>query len=810
VLPTKPMIRRFAVRQVGRPVVKFTVPARLRVKKLLPASFGGSIAPAMAADIPIKAPAKVSPFAAPPSQWSGSYSGLGGGDAASRNSLNTLATPTRTDPNFIPTHGADPMKALAASLILLGLGLGYASDASAQSPACPTNLPDGVQMPNMTIKIFNDDPDGHYIFPVLTTGQGSKDIWMQAIFAVPQALTGGPTGENPICPYGRAHNYRFYINPTAGIAPGKSVFITVPLYTQLVVSPNPKVADQYIDWWNGGTVQVFNSSTSTPPRALTEDLNGMNSLLNQQPLPTPPVVSPATPLPTCDATNPNPCALKFFSDTTDLPKNDPAQLLEYTLGARVQQVVKNQNTDPTNTLDLRNVDFDVSYVNVAFAPAAMGPYQNDQVGYVGTPQSINKFTTALNQFLTDFPNWPQFVRTYADKSTETLLKLPSPLEVFSRIVPGALAPPDLTAPPTWPTQLWTPIQALRNNWVTYAGSIGKTGTCTRTLGTATFCNALLDAKQLMMDNFANYQRLGCAHPQITLTDDIMISHVYGWTPFIESTKDGTPCGPAANNLEKTPTYSNNNYAKYLQVKLEFDSLNYGKYTDTPRYAFNPWVMLIHNTPYIAAPNAYAYSVDDAVGNIQAEGLGFIVDVGDTLNLENKMPAGPPINVNLGFATTDPIRFTNYRVCTNTPARDKPVNPAFSSFVVNANNPSACPVFLLDNKVPQQLYTFTITTLPQSFPLFTDPAKANWTAETSAPIDCSGNGGTVSPTPPYQKSSATWCCTKLVPPNGAGIYAFRTIDPTSIHQLNIYNVQTPPAEKSTSPQINAPCHPPAYP
>ncbi len=24
----------------------------------------------------------------------------------------------------------------------------------------------------MTIKIFNDDPDGHYAFPVITTGQG--------------------------------------------------------------------------------------------------------------------------------------------------------------------------------------------------------------------------------------------------------------------------------------------------------------------------------------------------------------------------------------------------------------------------------------------------------------------------------------------------------------------------------------------------------------------------------------------------------------------------------------------------------------
>jgi len=95
-----------------------------------------------------------------------------------------------------------------------------------------------------------------------------------------------------------------------------------------------------------------------------------------------------------------------------LPKNDPSQLIEYTLGARVQLVVNDPNTDPTNALDLQNVDFDVSYVNVAYARAAMGPYQNDQVGYVGTPQLIGTFRQALNKFLTDFPGWPQFVRTY--------------------------------------------------------------------------------------------------------------------------------------------------------------------------------------------------------------------------------------------------------------------------------------------------------------------------------------------------------------------------------------------------------------
>lgn len=61
------------------------------------------------------------------------------------------------------------MKVSATASILLSLGLGYLSSANGQvvPPVVPT----------MTIKIFNDDP-AHYIFSVLTTGQGPVDIWL--------------------------------------------------------------------------------------------------------------------------------------------------------------------------------------------------------------------------------------------------------------------------------------------------------------------------------------------------------------------------------------------------------------------------------------------------------------------------------------------------------------------------------------------------------------------------------------------------------------------------------------------------------
>jgi hypothetical protein len=136
--------------------------------------------------------------------------------------------------------------------------------------------------------------------------------------------------------------------------------------------------------------------------------------------------------------------LQFFSDAKGtMPKNGPSQLFEATLGARQAQPVVNDS--PPNSLDVTNADFDVSYVNVAYMTGAMGPYQNDQVGYVGSPmqpvQPPGGFQRILNQFENDF-NWPRFVVTYSDGTTERIPKLPSPLELLARLS-GANPPADL-------------------------------------------------------------------------------------------------------------------------------------------------------------------------------------------------------------------------------------------------------------------------------------------------------------------------------------------------------------------------------
>jgi hypothetical protein len=586
-----------------------------------------------------------------------------------------------------------------------------------------------------------------------------------------------------------------------------------------------------VEWRHNST--LFQRHVDPPPKALTE------ALTNRCPKPTDPKVAcqkPATPLadatiPTCPACE---SPLNFYSDDADLPKADPSQLLEFTLGARIAQPLVGNK--PPNILDLMNVDFDVSYVNVAYGPAAMGPVDNDQIGYVGTPQPYSDFKTALCKFGdystapnttacpgpasgSPFAKWPRFVRVYTDKTTETVLKLPSPLELFSRLGPNADPPTDLENAPNWPTQLWAPVELLRTNWKTFAGPVMplRAGTCKPTYSQDTFCDAIVDAKKLMMANYENYRTLfrqgKCSGTPITISDDKMIAHVYGWAPFTEA-DPGAGCGAALNLLENTPGgYKDNNYAEYSRVKLLFDKLNYGQAIKEPlkdqKYLFNPWVVLIHDKSYVGAPNVYAYSVDDAVGNIQADGSGFIVDVGSTKNLENNNLAGPPININYSINTTSyQVNFTHYFICKNDAAHKRPVKPYFTSFVISALDPNTCPVFFIDNKSTPQLYTFKITQPPSEFPFFQNPdvaPKPMWTEQTAAVIDCSGNDVPNGPNPPYyQPSSHIWCCEKLAQ-GGNGVWTQRRPEPHSAHKSEINIVTSNIAAQTTSDEGKKKCN-----
>jgi hypothetical protein len=162
-----------------------------------------------------------------------------------------------------------------------------------------------------------------------------------------------------------------------------------------------------------------------------------------------------------------------------------------------------------------------------------------------------------------------------------------------------------------------------------------------------------------------------------------------------------------------------------------------------------------------------------------------------------LPAAPPINISLGYSPTDAVKFTSYGVCSNDPARTKPVNPLNPAFIINANAPQNCPVYLTDNKAPPQTYTFTVAK-PPPFTIFTLAQVANgdakWsngsTGNTTAVIDCSKNETTA----PFQPSSKAWCCSLT---NSRGVFAYSEPEPHNPHQSLINIVSTIPALPYTS-------------
>ncbi len=165
-----------------------------------------------------------------------------------------------------------------------------------------------------TITIHNEAKELD-IFPVLVTSTNAADEWLQAAFQVPRTKIGQVT-------YAHKFQYRMYVKPRVGIAPGQHVVLTLPLWSQLAAAPDGTKPDEYIDWWNGGRLHIYASHVSGgAPPVLTRNFE-----IDQ-----PNVVTPLTPGPACAGCPlPNP---PIFKNPAPLPIGDTALLMEYTLGA---------------------------------------------------------------------------------------------------------------------------------------------------------------------------------------------------------------------------------------------------------------------------------------------------------------------------------------------------------------------------------------------------------------------------------------------------------------------------------------------
>jgi hypothetical protein len=622
---------------------------------------------------------------------------------------------------------------VVAPALLSALALGYAG-ASLAAP-----------VPTMTVVIINNSckagtcPAGQTaknIYPVISMGPSGKDLYMRAIMNVPQNNT---TALFPL-----TSQMRFYVNPTGnGVPPGGTVTLTLPFYTQLVDPPDPTQPNQYANWWNGGRIEIFDSEASTgaPSAALTAAFNAEKTVVT-------PVGGAAVPTFTCSF---SPCQpLKFFSNVAGLTNNEPSQLTEYTLGALGGQ----PDQSKPQPIDLHTVDYDLSFVDATYMPAAMEPFNNSQVGYIGTPLAIDPFRAIVSKFLAAYPGWPQF----KDNQGLVIVKAPSLINILGPYAAHPTTPRTDYSPSNPP---WAPITALFDQWTACANG-----------GSGAICPDVVAVRNLIL---ANYK--WCTGAQAPASAELLImDHAYGWTPFnTDPNKPETPVAcpnntprspnnqPASHLLQDTPGYwvasripTQPDYSKYQAAKDQFDTLQYWPGIANPNGLFDPYLLLIHGKDYINTAYAYAYSVDDALGNMLVKGDGFYIAVGGTAGLPNGLPATPPINVAMGYNSTTPnwVNFTKYGVCSDTPDQD--VIPTFASFPISATSPQTCPLSFLD--AAGNIYKITLKQPPVGPP----PGNVqNYPSGPPAPnvpvgqqyfnpalIDCSGNAANT--------QQSAWC------------------------------------------------------
>ena len=649
--------------------------------------------------------------------------------------------------------------ALAGFLALACLVFGGGSRATAQVIDCTNGSPG----PNMTIVIYNNSTDFN-IYPVLFAGAPSAtDQWMQACFKV-RADQIRPTEK---LPYPRASQYRMYINCCApgenGIpANGGSVTITLPFYSPLEAPIDPKVQNpaQFIDWWQGGGINVYRgpSTSMTPPTILqshwTDDNNQKRG------------VTPQSNPPTCTG-----CSLHFFVAPSSIANWEPQQLIEYTLGAAPKHTQRVLATDPFYLWVPDNVDYDVSNVNFAYMPAAIEPYGNSligtccAIGWVGSTATIDDVNAAVTAWLGDpiGKDWPLYVDQSSTTTPKATVpgKVPSALEIFLNYNSFNNTSNYIPAPSNS-----MQIILMKTLWED----------CTKSGKTYTICGRINDVTNLLIANYDNYRAKftsekdwKCPGPFTPLlkplTEQLLLAHFYGWAPFNEF------CAANANLLEQTPGYTDPTKAPhyYADVKAEYDQLQYwfnvlngeyGQWADStkPDYGqFDPYVALVHGAKYMNAPYTYAYSVDDAVGNMQTDGTGLIIAVGGPDNLPNPNHVTPEVKFTFGYKSSyaGGITFNQYGRCI--PSPNTPTVSYYTTFVVpegidgQSNSVTNCQITLLDSK--SRPYTLKLKGSPSTFPVKPQGA-IDWPSGEQIRqwnpqfIDCSGNAN--------QDVLSSWC------------------------------------------------------
>ena len=457
-----------------------------------------------------------------------------------------------------------------------------------------------------TITIYNNTDTT--IYPAILTSKNAQNEWVQGCFRTRELL---PTN----------FVYKLYVNEGTGIPQNSSVEITLPVFSKLS-------QEQYITWWNGGRVLLADKTEGLRKKEDTK-------------ISTPDTVR-------CTANNTS-CQLTTYSSDVGFPENVYAQLSEYTFGDSFYppgQATRILNTD--------NVGYNISYVDHVYLPVAIGPKNNSYIGYSGSTQPLALFRNRLDSFLKSPTGggWPVYnmkqlklpggynifaqrdgvLEAGADAPARTGNEINPPLLTTRKCQQG-LCTDDEKKPPLYGAAIQR-MQNLFGSCVAWDGE-DTSKYVTEKLDCPQDLKVKLGAIKLFFaENHRKYLQLHvpggtCKSttpevPQLTYYQTL--KHVYGWVPFNEG------CGAGDNALADT-AIAGWNHGKLQQMYIEDLQYNHQSTAkDNINLTFNPYVKLIHDDLKM---NAYAFSVDDAVGFMSELGSGLIFTVGGPKGLENK-------------------------------------------------------------------------------------------------------------------------------------------------------------------------------
>lgn len=492
-----------------------------------------------------------------------------------------------------------------------------------------------VNPKTITIHNNSDEP----IYPAIATSMNEVNEWLQGCLRTTE-------------PHPTQFIYKTYVNEGQGLPPHSSVQLTLPLMSQL----DPQ---RYITWWNGGRVILADK----PDRLRNPDDQDMGAVGGVG----------------CEGQN-TPCTLSIYQSKEGIPENSYAQLSEYTFGDSIPVDGQARWFKP------ENVGYNISYVDHVYMPVAIGPKNNPYIGYSGSAQSLSLFRQKIDAFLNSpaGSGWPLFNLDGR--------KLPGGYNIFAMrsgtlspnedvpVKPAGGFPPVLTVLRCLQNQctdqekkslhFGDAVQNMQNLWGSCVswGSEDITPHVTQTIVCPSeLKNDMGLIKQFFEQNYNDYSRNydtdpACSKAQKKIEFNFLsaLSHIYGWVQFNEG------CSAATNKLAAT-TIPGWDHHKIQQLYINDLQYNHHQpyFHGDAQLAFNPYVKLIHEDLQM---NAYAFSVDDAIGFMSELGDGLIFTVGGTQGLENpdqfnyaggfQVTMGVPSSV----ANTDTALIRKYGVC----------------------------------------------------------------------------------------------------------------------------------------------------